>query len=143
MRALLILSIATFAVYSTVFSLMGIPYALLLGVLGGLLEAIPFVGPLTAAAVVLLVSAFSGYAHLLWLLGFIVAYRVFQDYVLNPYLMSAGMEVSPLLVIMALLAGEQAGGVAGIFLAVPVAAALKIILVEAATNAKNLTTMAP
>ena len=135
-RALLILSLATCVVYSTAFSFMGIPYALLLGVLAGLLEAIPFVGPLIAAAVVLLVSAFSGYAHLLWLLGLIVAYRVFQDYVLNPYLMSAGIEVPPLLVIVALLAGEQVGGVAGIFLAVPVAAALKIILVEA-TNASN------
>ena len=130
-RALLILSLATCVVYSTVFSFMGIPYALLLGVLAGLLEAIPFVGPLIAAAIVLLVSTFSGYAHLLWLLGLIVGYRVFQDYVLNPYLMSAGIEVSPLLVVVALLAGEQIGGVAGIFLAVPVAAALKIIFVEA------------
>lgn len=142
-RALLILSIATFTIYSTVFSLMGIPYALLLGVLAGVFEAIPFVGPLTAAAVVLVVSAFSGYVHIFWLLGFIVAYRCFQDYVLNPYLMSAGIEVSPLLVIVALLMGEQVGGVAGIFLAVPVAAALKIILVVAATNAKNIPTMAP
>ena len=135
-RALLILSLATCIVYSTAFSFMGIPYALLLGVLAGLLEAIPFVGPLIAAAVVLLVSAFSGYTHLLWLLGLIVAYRAFQDYVLNPYLMSAGIEVPPLLVIVALLAGEQVGGVAGIFLAVPVAAALKILLVEA-TNASH------
>ena len=137
-RALLILSLATCVVYSTAFSFMGIPYALLLGVFAGLLEAIPFVGPLIAAVVVLLVSAFSGYAHLLWLLGLIVSYRVFQDYVLNPYLMSAGIEVSPLLVIVALLAGEQVGGVAGIFLAVPVTAAMKIILVEVINGSKAL-----
>jgi predicted PurR-regulated permease PerM len=126
-RALLILSIATFIVYSLVFSLLGVPYALLLGVMAGLLEVIPFVGPLIAAALVLLVSGFSGFGHLLWLLLFIAAYRIFQDYVLNPYLMNKGLEVSPLLVIIGLLAGDQIGGVVGIFLAVPVMAAAKVI----------------
>lgn len=77
------------------------------------------------------VAGFSGYPHLLWLIGFIVAYRLFQDYALNPYLMSEGVKVSPLLVIVGLLAGEQLGGVAGIFLSVPVIAALKIVLSRA------------
>ncbi len=136
-RALLILSIATWAVYSTVFSFMGIAYALLLGVMAGLLEVIPFVGPLMAALVILAVCVFSGYAHLAWLLIFIVSYRLFQDYVLNPYLMSAGIEVPPLLVILGLLAGEQVAGVAGIFLAVPVLAALRIIYLQLTVNART------
>ncbi|NMM09671.1 MAG: AI-2E family transporter [Polaromonas sp.] len=140
-RALLILSIVTFIVYSTGFTLMGVSYALLLGVVAGLLEVIPFVGPLIAAVVVVLVSAFSGYPHLLWLVVFIFAYRIFQDYVLSPYLMSAGLEVSPLMVIIGLLAGDQLGGVAGIFLAVPVLAALKIVIAEAAKSAKKTGTM--
>ena len=129
-RALLILSMATFLVYSIVFSLMGLSYALLLGALAGLLEVIPFIGPLIGVAVIMLVSLFTGYEHVFWLLAFIVAYRLFQDYVLNPYLMNAGVEVPPLLVILGLLAGEQLGGVAGIFLAVPVVAGLRIILGE-------------
>lgn len=136
-RALLILSIATGVVYSTVFSFMGITYALLLGVIAGLLEVIPFVGPLIAAVAVLAVSAFSGYAHLAWLFIFIVGYRLFQDYVLNPYLMSAGIEVPPLLVILGLLAGEQAGGIAGIFLAVPIVAAVKIIYLQITANGRS------
>jgi predicted PurR-regulated permease PerM len=129
-RALLILSLATFAIYSTAFSLMGVSYALLFGVVAGLLEVIPFVGPLIAAGGILVISAFSGYPQLLWLVLFIFGYRIFQDYVLNPYLMNAGIEVPPLLVILALLAGEQVGGVAGIFLAVPLAAAMRIVFAE-------------
>jgi predicted PurR-regulated permease PerM len=129
-RALLILSIAAFVIYSTVFSMLGVPYALLLGVAAGLLEVIPFAGPLIAAIGVLVVSAFSGYPHLVWLVLFIAGYRVFQDYVLSPYLMSEGLEVSPLLVIIGLLAGDQLGGVAGIFLAVPALAALRIICIR-------------
>jgi predicted PurR-regulated permease PerM len=133
-RVLLILSLATAVVYSTAFSLLGLSYALLLGVVAGLLEVIPFVGPLMAAAGVLLISTFLGYPHLVWLLAFIVCYRVFQDYVLNPYLMSAGIEVSPLLIIVGLLAGDQIAGVAGIFLAVPVIAACKVVLSEIAAE---------
>ncbi|MFD2272284.1 AI-2E family transporter [Undibacterium arcticum] len=89
-----------------------------------------FVGPLVAVGTVLTVSSFSGYEHLLWLSGFIFSYRIFQDYVLSPYLMSEGVEVSPLLVIIGLLAGDELGGVAGIFLSVPVLATLKIVFVR-------------
>lgn len=135
-RALLFLSIATFVAYSIAFSLMGVPYAMLLAGLAAVLEFIPFAGPLAASAAALVVAGFSGYDHLLWLVGFIVAYRVFQDYVLNPYLMSEGVEVSPLMVILGLLAGDQLGGVAGIFLSVPVMAALKIIFTRASAAQK-------
>ena len=127
-RALLFLSLATLISYGVAFTLLGVPYAFLLAVSAGLLEFVPFAGPLGAVAITLVVAVFSGYPHLLWLLIFIAIYRMFQDYVLNPYLMSEGVEVSPFLVIVGLLAGDQLGGVAGIFLAVPVIAMLKIIL---------------
>lgn len=129
-RALLMLSIATFVVYSIVFSSLGLPYAMLLSGIAGLLEVIPFVGPLSAVVIIVAVAAFSGYVHLLWLVLFIIGYRLFQDYVLSPYLMSEGVEVSPLLVIVGLLAGDEIAGVAGIFLSVPVLAACKIVFVR-------------
>ena len=129
-RALLLLSIATFAVYSVVFSALGLQYALLLSSVAGLLEVIPFVGPLSAVLMILAVAVFSGYPHLLWLILFIIGYRLFQDYVLSPYLMSEGVEVSPLLVIAGLLAGDELAGVAGIFLSVPVMAAAKLMFVR-------------
>ncbi|AMP38730.1 MULTISPECIES: AI-2E family transporter [Ralstonia] len=130
-RALLLLSLATLVVYSIAFYLLGVPYALLLATTAAVLEFVPFAGPLAAVVATVTVAGFSGYPHLLWLIGFIVAYRLFQDYALNPYLMSEGVKVSPLLVIVGLLAGEQLGGVAGIFLSVPVIAALKIVLSRA------------
>ncbi|SMG61438.1 AI-2E family transporter [Paraburkholderia susongensis] len=130
-RALLFLSLATLICYGVAFSLLGLPYAFLLAVSAGLLEFVPFAGPLAAVAITLVVAVFSGYPHLLWLVIFIGLYRLFQDYVLNPYLMSEGVEVSPFLVIVGLLAGDQLGGVAGIFLAVPVIAMLKIVIGKA------------
>lgn len=129
-RALLLLSLATFISYSAALSLMGAPYALLLGGTAALLEFIPFVGPLAAIGVLLAVLGFGGFEHLLWVLFFILAYRGLQDYVLAPYLMSEGVEVAPLLVIIGLLAGDQIAGIAGIFLSVPVIAAIRIIFMR-------------
>jgi predicted PurR-regulated permease PerM len=129
-RALAILSLATLAAYSAVLSLLGAPFALLLATLAALFEVIPVFGPLVAGAAILAVAGFSGYAHVWWLLAFIAAYRVFQDYMLNPWLMSEGVNVPPILVVFGLLAGEELAGVAGIFLSVPVLAAVRIVVVE-------------
>ena len=61
---------------------------------------------------------------------FLAVYRVFQDYVLSPYLMSSGVEIHPLLVLFGVLAGEQIGGVPGMFFSVPIMAALRVIFVR-------------
>lgn len=127
-RALLLLSLATFTSYSIVLSLLGAPFALLLAGIAAVLEVIPVFGPLFGAITILLLTSFSDYGHVVWIAAFLIAYRVFQDYILNPYLMSEGVEVSPVLVVVGLLGGEELGGVAGIFLSVPVIAAAKIVL---------------
>ena len=126
-RALGLLSLATLAAYGVFFSVAGVPYAVLLAAIAALLEIIPLLGPLAAAVIALFVAGISGYDHLLWIAGFIIAYRIFQDYVLSPYLMSGGIGMHPALVIFGMLAGEQLGGVAGIFLSIPVVAALIIL----------------
>jgi predicted PurR-regulated permease PerM len=128
MRALLLLAIATFVSYLSILALMGAPYPLLLAGIAGALEVIPMVGPLTAAAVILLVAVFSGYAHLVWLIVFLVVYRVFQDYVLSPFLMSEGVEVHPVLILLGVIAGERMAGIPGMFFAIPLIAALRAIL---------------
>jgi predicted PurR-regulated permease PerM len=130
MRALMTLSAATFVFYSLFLAVMGAPYAVLLATIAGVLEFIPVVGPLSAAATILLVAGFSGYPHLLWIVVFLAVYRLFQDYVLQPYLMSSGIQVHPLLIIFGVLAGEQVGGVAGIVLSIPTIAILRVIFLR-------------
>ena len=85
------------------------------------------VGPFSAAVIVVLVSGISGYPHLIWILVFLGVYRLFQDYVLSPRLMSHGMELHPLLVMFGVFAGGELGGVAGTFLSVPVLALIRIL----------------
>jgi predicted PurR-regulated permease PerM len=129
-RALALLSLATLVVYGVVLSLMGVPFALLLAGVAAVLEVIPVLGPLVAAGSIIGVALFSGYEHVAWVCAFIVAYRVFQDYMLNPYLMSEGVDVPPMLVVFGLLAGEELAGVAGIFLSVPFLAAVRMVAMQ-------------
>ena len=129
-RALLILSAATSVSYLLFFSVIDLPYALLVSALAAPLEFIPIFGPLTASAIILLIAAFTGFPHIWWILVFLIAYRLFQDYVLQPYLLSSGIELHPLLVLFGALAGERLGGVWGMFLSVPILAVLRIIFAQ-------------
>ncbi len=130
-RALVLLSLSSFMSYSLFLTFTGASYAVLLAGLAALLEFIPVVGPLSAGAIVVAVSAFSGYTHILWFVVFWLFARMVQDYVLAPYLMSAGIELHPLLVLFGVLAGEQIGGIPGMFFSVPVIATLRIIYMQA------------
>ena len=127
MRALVLLAAAAFLAYGVFFFLLGVPYGILLAAVAFPLEFIPMVGPLAGSAIILLVAGLSGFHHLLWILGFLAAFRVFQDYVLSPRLLSAGMELHPLVIIFGVLAGGYLAGIAGSFLSVPVLATLRIV----------------
>ena len=91
-RALLLLSLVTFVVWSVMFFVGGVPYAMVMAAIGGTLEFIPVVGPLVAGATLLIVAGSAGYPHLAWILLFVIIFRLFQDYVLSPYLMGQGVE---------------------------------------------------
>ena len=129
-RALVLLSAATFVSYSIFFSVAGVPFGIVLAAIGAALEFIPVIGPLVAAVAALVVAAVGGYDHLLVIVVFVGLYRLFQDYVLNPALMSGGVAVPPLLVLFGLLAGEEIGGVVGIFLSIPALAAARIAILR-------------
>ncbi len=126
-RALVLLSLVTFVAWSGVFLSAGVPYALVLAGIGGALEFIPVIGPLTAGVVAIGVSLFSGYAYP-WLLAvFVVVWRVIQDYGSSPLIMGRGVEIHPALVIVGVLVGGEIAGVSGMFLSVPVIAAVRIV----------------
>jgi predicted PurR-regulated permease PerM len=127
MRAVFLLALSVFVSHMLVLGAIGVPYAVLLAGACGLLEFIPVVGWLSGMVLVTTVAAFSGYEHLGGLIGFFLVYRLFQDYVLQPYLYSSGIEMHPLLVLFGVLAGEQIGGVTGMFLSVPLLAIFRVI----------------
>ena len=127
MRALVLLAAAAFAAFGLFFTLIGVPYGILLAAIAFFLEFIPVVGPLVGAVAILMVAGLSGFQHWLWILVFLAVFRIFQDYVLSPHLMSKGAKLQPVVVIFGILAGGQIAGIPGIFLSVPVLATLRIV----------------
>jgi predicted PurR-regulated permease PerM len=129
-RALVLLAISSFTANSLFLGISGAPYAILLAGAAGLGEFLPVVGPAAAAIIILLVTGLSGYGHLLLYVIFWILYRIFQDYVLSPYLMGRGVKLNPMLVLFGVLAGEQIAGVIGMFFSVPVIATLRVLFVR-------------
>lgn len=129
-RALVLLALSSFTGYTVFLGLTGAPYALLLAGLAALGEFLPVVGPAGAGAVTLLVTGLSGYDHLVMFAIFWLVFRMFQDYVVSPYVMGKGVELNPLLVLFGVLAGEQIAGVTGMFFSVPVIATLRVVFVR-------------
>ena len=126
-RALMLLSLATFVVWAAVLAIAHVPYALVLAIIAALLEFVPLVGPLVAGAIAVVVSMVTGYGHPFLIAGFALVWRLVQDYVTSPLVMGRGIELPPGLVIFAILAGGELAGPVGMFLAVPVVAAARII----------------
>lgn len=126
-RAQLILALLSLVVYASVLALLRVPYAAVLGTLGGMLEFIPVVGPLIAAFLILSISFLYSYPHLLVLLAFLGAWRMIQDYAISPRIMGKRMELHPLAAIFGVLAGGELAGVIGVYLSIPIMASLRIV----------------
>ncbi len=126
-RAQLTLAGLTLLMYSAVLGVMGVPYALVLGTLGGMLEFVPVVGPLAAAVTIIGVSLLMGYPHWLILIIFLGIWRLLQDYVSSPRIMGESMELHPLAAIFGVMAGAEVAGILGIYLSIPVMASLRIV----------------
>lgn len=126
-RAQLILAGLTLVTYAAFLSIVKMPYAMVLGTAGGLLEFIPLVGPLAAAVIILSVALLLSFPHWLALVIFLGVWRLIQDYVFSPRIMGKSMELHPLAAIFGVMAGGEVAGILGIYLSIPVMASLRIV----------------
>lgn len=123
-----LISCLLMAVVCTIgFYIIGNDYALLLGILAGVLELIPLLGPLTIGVFATSVSGFeSGWLALVTAL-FLMLLRIIQDYYIYPRIIREGIHLHPLAVILSVLAGEQVAGIPGVFIAIPLVALLTVL----------------
>jgi predicted PurR-regulated permease PerM len=104
-------------------------YALPLAVFTGVVEVVPFLGPVVAATIAALIALSQGGVGLL--VGVIVFYfvlRQVEDQVVMPVVLGSAVELHPLVVIFAVLAGGALFGVLGTLAAVPAAASIKVLI---------------
>ncbi len=108
------------------FFIVGVPYALVLGIIAGFLEFIPLVGPLVVAVTAVLLASFSSSGHALAAFLFLAVLRIIHDYVTYPRIIRQGIHLHPLAVILAILCGAELAGIAGVFLAIPITAIISV-----------------
>ncbi|MDQ7820749.1 MAG: AI-2E family transporter [Armatimonadota bacterium] len=111
-------------------SIVGLPYPVLLGLIAGITELVPMVGPVLGAIPAVFLALFqSPVKVLLVVAGYAVIQQAEANFIV-PRVMRRAVGLSPLLTILALVVGGKLLGIAGALLAVPVAAALQVVAGE-------------
>lgn len=108
----------------------GLPFALLLAIFAGITELIPMVGPILGAIPAVFLALFQPTWKLLFVIGWYAFIQQAESNFVVPRVMRASVGLSPLLTILALIVGGKLLGAVGALLAVPVAAALQVVVSE-------------
>ena len=130
-RGQVLVAICDGVLYAVGFSLIGLPYAVLLGAVATVLTLIPFVGAaLTcAAALILAVVTYGDWLHPLLALGVYGLVQFLEGFVIQPKIMGDRVGLHPLTIIIALMVGTTLlGGILGAILAIPLTAALRVVM---------------
>lgn len=137
LRGQILLALVIFVVVWIGLTILGVSNALALGVLAGLLEFVPTLGPLVSAVVAVAVSFFQpehlvlGYAlqpweHALVVLGLMIVIQQVENVFLVPRIVGDALELHPIVVIIGVLMGASIAGILGAVLAAPVIASLRL-----------------
>jgi predicted PurR-regulated permease PerM len=111
-------------------SLIGVPFALLIGIFSGLISFIPYVGALISIVIPVLLALISDPFSVVWvLLAFFIIQQI-EGNLLQPIVMSRAVDLHPALVVFAILVMGTLFGIVGVFLAVPLVAALQVLVRE-------------
>jgi predicted PurR-regulated permease PerM len=116
-------------------ALLGLPYAVVLGVLAGLFELIPMFGPILSAVPAVLVAMFLPFPTVIWVLLFFLILQQVENNVLAPRISGHAVGLHPLGAMFALLAGFQLAGLLGGLFAVPVAGVVWVLITAGYRNA--------
>lgn len=124
----LLLMLIIFALDFIALSIFKVPYALILSLLAGLLEIIPYLGPIISVALASLVGFFISPVTGLIVLGVLTIIQQLESHIIAPQLMKKVVGLNPVIVILALLIGAKLGGILGALLAVPLATSAGVLI---------------
>jgi predicted PurR-regulated permease PerM len=126
----LLLSVIAGVSSTIVLLIMGVPFALALGLMVAILDLIPLAGATLAGALLAAVGFLTSVTAGIVLLGFFILYQQLENHVLQPLVYGRTVQLSPLVVLIAILVGTEVAGVLGALAAIPVAGTLQILLVD-------------
>ncbi|MCC6314473.1 MAG: AI-2E family transporter [Thermomicrobiales bacterium] len=128
LRGQLVLCLVIGSAATIGYGVMGIRFWPLLGLWAGVTEIIPILGPWLGGVPAVVVALTQGWDKALMVTLFVVALQLAENTILVPRVMRGAVGLSPMTVFLAILAGTQVGGIAGALLAIPLAAALQVVL---------------
>ncbi|MEK7452711.1 MAG: AI-2E family transporter [Patescibacteria group bacterium] len=102
-------------------TILGVPYALLLGIIAGIFEIIPVVGPIFSAVIGIIIALIIDPVLAMWTTLFYVIIQQFENHILVPNLMKKMTGLNPIIIIISLLIGLELGGILGMLISVPIA----------------------
>ena len=109
--------------------LIDLPFWLIIGIIAGFLNLIPFLGPVVGGALAVLVALLNGDPwQALWAVVAFVIIQQLDNHVVTPMIQRTRVHLSPLVIVLALVVGGALAGLLGVLVAVPIAAALRIIV---------------
>lgn len=126
----LLLSLSIFVVTYVGLRILGIEYALVLALLAGLLEVIPYIGPIVSAIPAFMFALIQSPALGVGVVVLYILIQKTEGYILVPKIMQKTVGTSPLVVLLSLLIGLKLAGVVGLLLAVPLASAVMVLIEE-------------
>lgn len=126
----LLISVIAGVVSTIVLTVMGVPYAVALGLIVALLDLIPLAGATLAAIIVTTVAFLDSTTAGIVVLVFFIVYQQLENHVLQPLVYGRTVRLSPLAVLVAVLIGAELAGVLGALGAIPIAGTIQVLLVD-------------
>lgn len=126
----IILSLAIFFITFVGLSILGVKYALFLALIAGMLEVLPYLGPVLSAVPAVLVALIQNPPLALAVIVLYIVVQKTEGYVLVPKIMQRTVGAPPLVVLVSLLVGFKLLGIIGLLLAVPLVGALTVVIEE-------------
>jgi predicted PurR-regulated permease PerM len=124
------ISIICGTIYGLAAWALGTPYPFVMGILAGLLDMIPMIGATLAGTILVLATLTQGLVPALIMLGVVLVYQQFENYVLQPTILGKAADVSGFIVIASVMVFGALFGVVGAIIAVPIAASIQIVVQE-------------
>jgi predicted PurR-regulated permease PerM len=113
---------------TAVLLVLGVPYALALGLVVAILDLIPLAGATLAAIIVSLVAATESVTSGVIVLTFFVVYQQIENHILQPIIYGKAIRLSPLAILVSVLIGAEVAGVLGVLAAIPIAGSVQIVI---------------
>src|SRR5205814_6932531 len=126
----LLISLIAGALTAIVLAIMGVPYAIALGLIVGILDLIPLAGATIAAVIVGGVAFIHPVPAGIVVVAFFIVYQQVENHILQPVVYGRTVQLSPLAVLISVLIGAELAGVLGALAAIPVAGTLQVVFLD-------------